>query len=67
MVVTHELESAFLIGDRIIVLDRGRLLAAGTSDEIRANQEERVVQFLNREADKRQVDTDSYLACLMGE
>src|SRR5215472_2739961 len=48
LVVTHELESAFTIADRIAMLSDGKLLAVGTKDEIRANQHPRVRQFLNR-------------------
>ena len=47
LVVTHELRSAFRIADRIAMLFNGRLIAAGTKDEIRANQHPRVKQFLN--------------------
>ncbi len=65
IVVTHELESAFTIADQIIVLDQGRVLAAGSPEEIRANRNGRVVQFLNRQADERRSDTDSYIAGLM--
>ena len=47
LVVTHELPSAFRIADRIAMLFDGKLLAVGTKDEIRANQNPRVRQFLN--------------------
>ncbi|MGB2605451.1 MAG: ATP-binding cassette domain-containing protein [Candidatus Sulfotelmatobacter sp.] len=48
LVVTHELPSAFRIADRIAMLFEGKLLAVGTKDEIRANQDPHVRQFLNR-------------------
>src|SRR6201998_3036849 len=48
LVVTHEMHSAFRIADRIAMLFDGRLLAVGTKEEIRANQNPRVRQFLNR-------------------
>ena len=50
LVVTHEMHSAFRIADRIAMLFDGKLLAVGTKDEIRANQNPRVRQFLNRVA-----------------
>jgi phospholipid/cholesterol/gamma-HCH transport system ATP-binding protein len=62
VVVTHELESAFRIADCMVVMDQGRILAAGSPGEIRASQNERVSQFLKREADAVQVDTAGYLS-----
>ena len=66
IVVTHELESAFRIADRLIVMDRGRILAAGSPDEIRASQNERVLQFLERKADTAEVNTAGYLSRIKG-
>ena len=60
VVVTHELESAFMIADRMVVMDQGRILAAGSPEEIRNNADGRVRQFLNREADPYRVGLDSY-------
>src|SRR5579862_6437635 len=51
IVVTHELASAFLIADRIILLDRGNILAMGPSKEIQQSTQPRVRQFLDRVAD----------------
>jgi phospholipid/cholesterol/gamma-HCH transport system ATP-binding protein len=48
IVVTHELASAFLIADRIILIDRGNILAMGPAAEIRRSGEPRVRQFLDR-------------------
>ena len=48
IVVTHELPSAFRIADRIAMLYQGRFTAIGTKDEIRASQNPRVRQFLDR-------------------
>ncbi len=66
IVVTHELESAFRIADRLIVMDRGRILAAGSPEEIRASQNERVLQFLESKADTAEVNTEGYLSRIMG-
>lgn len=66
IVVTHELESAFRIADRLIVMDRGRILAAGSPEAIRASRNERVLQFLERKADTAEVNTEGYLSRLMG-
>ncbi len=48
IVVTHELPSAFRIADRIAMLYQGRFCSIGTRDEIKASQDPRVQQFLNR-------------------
>ena len=65
IVVTHELESAFQIADQMIVLDQGRILTSGSPAEVKANSNERVVQFLNRQAGQVQSDTEGYLKCLL--
>jgi phospholipid/cholesterol/gamma-HCH transport system ATP-binding protein len=67
VVVTHELESAFKIADRIVVMDEGRIMAAGTPEAIRNSDNPRVQQFLNRDADSQQVNLDSYYECLLEE
>ena len=46
IVVTHDMKSAFRIADYIGVLNGGKLVAAGTSDEIRASDHPFVKQFL---------------------
>ena len=48
LVVTHEMASAFRIADRIAMLFNGKCRAVGTKDEIRASEDPRVKQFLNR-------------------
>ncbi|MCK8603072.1 ABC transporter ATP-binding protein [Desulfoferrobacter suflitae] len=66
IVVTHELESALHIADQIVVLDKGRLLAAGSPENIQSSQDERVVQFLQRQADQKHEDTEAYIKALVG-
>ncbi len=66
IVVTHELESAFGIANQVLVLDKGRLLVAGSPEEVQKSNDQRVVQFLKRVPDKAQTDTDFYLSELMG-
>ncbi len=46
VVVTHDIRSALTIADRIIMLEKGRIIAQGTPDEIRANQDPWVQRFL---------------------
>jgi len=67
VVVTHELPSAFLIGDRMILLDRGVIVANGTKDEIQSSTQPRVRQFLDRIAEPELEDELSYLQMLIGD
>jgi phospholipid/cholesterol/gamma-HCH transport system ATP-binding protein len=61
VVVTHELESAFRIADRICVLDRGHILMVGTVEEVRASKNERIQNLLNRRTEEEILDPDEYL------
>jgi phospholipid/cholesterol/gamma-HCH transport system ATP-binding protein len=55
VVVTHDMTSAFRIGTRMIMLgtgpNQGKIIAAGTPDEIRASTHGEVKQFINGEPD----------------
>jgi phospholipid/cholesterol/gamma-HCH transport system ATP-binding protein len=61
VVVTHELASAFLIADRIILIDRGNIVAIGPAEEVRNSSQPRVRQFLDRVADSTQDDGVDHL------
>ena len=67
VVVTHELDSAFKIADRITILDQGHILFIGTPDEVRNNPSERIQNLLNRRAEEEIIDPDEYLSRLTGE
>ena len=66
VVVTHELESAFKIADRVTILDKGEILVIGTVDEIRQSKSERVQNLLNRVPEDDTIDPDEYLNRLTG-
>lgn len=66
VIVTHELESAFKIADRITVLDHGKLVITGSVDEVRATDNERVQDLFNRRPRNEEVDRDEYLHRLTG-
>lgn len=66
-VVTHELESAFTIADRITVLDKGDILFVGTVDELKKNPNERIQNLLNRRSEEAEIDADEYLRRLTGD
>jgi phospholipid/cholesterol/gamma-HCH transport system ATP-binding protein len=61
VVVTHELESAFKIADRIMILGGGGVRALGTLNEIRAHPDAYVRALLERRSGLHDVDADSYL------
>ena len=46
VVVTHEMESAFRIADRMVLLDKGKFIASGTVEEMKANTDPLVKQFI---------------------
>lgn len=48
IVVTHELASAYLIADRMVLINKGDLVAMGTVQEMRNSTHPRVRQFLDR-------------------
>lgn len=66
VVVTHELESAFKIADRITVLDDGEILMCDTVDKVRNSTNERINNLLNRKPREELVDVDEYLGRLTG-
>ncbi|MDT8388542.1 MAG: ABC transporter ATP-binding protein [Thiogranum sp.] len=61
IVVTHELQSAFAIADRITILDHGQILMTGTIDEVRSSDNQRVRNLLQRSSEPEAVDRDEYL------
>jgi phospholipid/cholesterol/gamma-HCH transport system ATP-binding protein len=46
VVVTHDLKSAFMVGDRFALLDHGRIRFSGTADEVRGTRDELMREFL---------------------
>jgi phospholipid/cholesterol/gamma-HCH transport system ATP-binding protein len=64
IVVTHELASAFLIADRMVLIDKGHVVAIGTTEEMRASAQPRVRQFLDRIAEPEVAREMDYLQML---
>ena len=64
IVVTHELASAFLIADRMILVDKGYVVANGTTEEMRTSKHSRVRQFLDRIAEPEVAHEMDYLQML---
>ena len=67
IVVTHELDSAFTIADRITMLDKGQILMVGTPDELKRSDNERVQNLLNRRTEDVTLNPNEYLQRLTGE
>lgn len=61
VVVTHALESAVKIADRIMIIGKGGVRAIGTVEEIRASEDEYVQSLMERRTLLRDVDGDAYL------
>ena len=67
IVVTHELASAFLIADRMLLIDKGNIVALGTTEEMRSSTQPRVRQFLDRVAEPEISGELDYLQILTAE
>ncbi len=52
IIVTHDLDTAFHCSDRIVMLDQGRVAAAGTPADVRAIEEPKVKNFIERRAER---------------
>jgi phospholipid/cholesterol/gamma-HCH transport system ATP-binding protein len=55
--VTHDMQSAFKIADRIVMLYEGQLIFDGTPDDIRTTEEPIVKRFVLGEADEQELAT----------
>ena len=61
VIVTHEMASAFLIADRMCMLDHGKILAVGTVEQIRNHPHPRIQQFVQRTPDDPRSHAASYI------
>jgi len=64
IVVTHELSSAFLIADRMVLIDKGQIVAFGTPEQMRSSTHPRVRQFLDRVPEQEVSQELDYLQML---
>lgn len=67
VVVTHELASAFLIADRMLLIDKGNIVAIGTTEEMKTSTQPRVRQFLDRIPEPEISGEMDYLQMLTAE
>ncbi len=50
IVVTHDMKSAFSVSDRVAMVYKGEIIAAGTPDEIRGSRDPHVIDFIEGKA-----------------
>jgi len=55
IVVTHDMNSAFKVGDRIVMIYEGKLIADGTPAEIQSSTDPRVRRFVVGEASEEEL------------
>ncbi|WP_374368814.1 ABC transporter ATP-binding protein [Dongia sp.] len=67
VVVSHDVESAFKIADRITILDKGHILISDRVDAVRNSTNERVQNLLHRRSEQIDVDPTEYLRRLAGD
>ena len=60
VVVTHELDSAFAIADRLALMRGGRFVLIGTPQEVRSSDEPWVRRFLDRQPEQAADDRERY-------
>ncbi len=60
VVVTHEMESAMSIAQRLVLMHQGRFVISGTPEEVQASQDPVVRQFLDRVEEKESSDGARY-------
>ena len=61
IVVTHDLESAFKIADKITVLDKGKIILTGNKEKIKKSNDPRIINMLSRRAITDPLDAENYL------
>lgn len=64
--VTHELPSIKNIADRVVMLDRGKVIFSGSLQEILACKDQRVRRFLDRKPGDMVYDSETYLNVITG-
>ncbi|MBT3906764.1 MAG: ATP-binding cassette domain-containing protein [Rhodospirillaceae bacterium] len=67
VVITHEVESAFKIADRIAVVDDGEIVFIGTVSEVKKHKSTYIQNLLNRSAEDGEIHPEEYLRRLTGD
>ena len=61
VVVTHDMHSAYMIADRIIMLDKGRIIIDGTTEEVRRSTNETVQDFVRGHSNGNHFDKEAMI------
>jgi phospholipid/cholesterol/gamma-HCH transport system ATP-binding protein len=67
LVVTHELESAFRIADRLAMLHNGRLVAVDTKERFASSGDPWIRQFLDRQAEGTPRRVEEFITAYLQE
>lgn len=67
VVVSHDVESAFKIADRITILDKGHILICDRVEAVKNSTNERVQNLLHRRSEHIDIDPTEYLRRLAGD
>ncbi len=67
VVVTHALESALKIADRLMIIGGGRVRALGDVGQVHQSEDDYVRSLLERRASSRELDGDAYLERLTAD
>ena len=65
LVVTHAIESALRIGDRLAMLADGALIAVGSKEQFLADSNPRVRQFVDRQSEARSYASEQFAASFL--
>ena len=55
LVVTHDMQSAYKVSDRIVMLNQGKIIFDGTPQEIQKSEDRFVQRFIRGEADQEEL------------
>jgi phospholipid/cholesterol/gamma-HCH transport system ATP-binding protein len=67
LVVTHALDSAFRIADRLAMIHQGSLIAVGTPEEFKASMHPRVRQFVEGQPERLSDESEGFAASFLKE
>jgi phospholipid/cholesterol/gamma-HCH transport system ATP-binding protein len=67
LVVTHALDSAFRIADRVAMIHQGSLIAVGTPEEFKASTHPRVRQFVEGQPERLSDGSEGFAASFLKE